>query len=81
MYLDGSAMLGVGKSTFGFGTLSVGSGGASPESKDTETYLYRNEVLDNVDALTAELKYLLKQVGLICRFMSVGLHISLNRLF
>jgi len=61
MYLDGSAMLGVGKSTFGFGTLSVGSGGASPESKDTETYLYRNEVLDNVDALTAELKYLLKQ--------------------
>jgi len=53
MYLDGSAMLGAGKSTFGFGTLSVGSGGASPEAKDTFTYLYRNEVLNNIDALTA----------------------------
>jgi len=61
MYLDGSAMLGMGKSTFGFGTLAVGSGGASPESKDTETYLYRNEVLNNVDALTAEVAYLVKQ--------------------
>ena len=44
MYLDGSAMLGQAKSTFGFGTLAVGAGGASPESKDTMTYLYRNEV-------------------------------------
>jgi hypothetical protein len=44
MYLDGSAMLGAGTSTYGFGTLSVGAGGASPESKDTFTYLYRNEV-------------------------------------
>merc|ERR1712216_775570 len=34
---------------------------ASPESKDTETYLYRNEVLNNVDALTAEVAYLVKQ--------------------
>ena len=51
----------MGKSTFGFGTLAVGSGGASPESKDTETYLYRNEVLNNVDALTAEVAYLVKQ--------------------
>lgn len=61
MYLDGSAMLGMGQSTFGFGTLSVGNGGASPETKDTMTYLYRNEVLNNVDALTAELKYLIAQ--------------------
>jgi hypothetical protein len=44
MYLDGSAMLGQAKSTFGFGTMAVGAGGASPESKDTMTYLYRNEV-------------------------------------
>lgn len=61
MYLDGSAMLGAGQSTFGFGTFSVGNGGASPESKDTFTYLYRNEVLNNVDALVAELAYLIKQ--------------------
>jgi len=61
MYLDGSAMLGAGTSTYGFGTLAVGAGGASPESKDTFTYLYRNEVLNNVDALAAELAYLIRQ--------------------
>ncbi|EKX38235.1 hypothetical protein GUITHDRAFT_144352 [Guillardia theta CCMP2712] len=61
MYLDGSAMLGLGPSTFGFGTLSVGQGGAVPESKETLSYLYRNEALDNLDALQAELKFILKQ--------------------
>eukprot|EP00281_Chroomonas_sp_CCMP1168_P023542 CAMPEP_0206229430 /NCGR_PEP_ID=MMETSP0047_2-20121206/9701_1 /ASSEMBLY_ACC=CAM_ASM_000192 /TAXON_ID=195065 /ORGANISM="Chroomonas mesostigmatica_cf, Strain CCMP1168" /LENGTH=234 /DNA_ID=CAMNT_0053652745 /DNA_START=263 /DNA_END=967 /DNA_ORIENTATION=- len=61
MYLDGSAMLGQGKSTFGFGTLSVGAGGATPLTGETMTYLYRNEALNNVDALQAELKYLIKQ--------------------
>lgn len=61
MYLDGSAMLGLGKSTVGFGSMSVGSGGASPESGETLTYLYRNEIIDNCDALAAELRYLLAQ--------------------
>eukprot|EP00960_Hanusia_phi_P045326 757165-Hanusia_phi.AAC.3 len=60
MYLDGSAMLGLGPSTFGFGPLSVGQGGAVPENRETLTYL--NEALDNFDALQAELKFVLKQV-------------------
>mmetsp|Transcript_16490 Transcript_16490/g.32561 ORF Transcript_16490/g.32561 Transcript_16490/m.32561 type:complete len:295 (+) Transcript_16490:182-1066(+) len=60
-YLDGAAMLGQGQSTFGFGTLSVGAGGASPLTGETMTYLYRNQALENVDALQAELKYLIKQ--------------------
>lgn len=53
--------LGLGKPTNGLGVLGVGSGGASPDSKDTLTYLYRNEVLNNVDALAAELAYLINQ--------------------
>jgi hypothetical protein len=51
MYLDGSAMLGQGKTTFGFGTFSAGPGGAVPLPGESMTYLYRNEVLDSVDAL------------------------------
>jgi len=63
MYLDGSAMLGMGTSTVGFGTFSVGAGGASPESAETMTYLYRNQIIDNCDALAAELRYLVQQDG------------------
>lgn len=52
----------LGKSNNNLGSLGfVGSGEAAPDSKDTLTYLYRNEVLTNVDALTAELAYLIKQ--------------------
>lgn len=56
MYLDGAAMLQQGQSTFGFGTFSAGPGGAVPLPGESMTYLYRNEALDNVDALQAELR-------------------------
>lgn len=61
MYLDGSAMLGLGPSTFGFGTLSVGNGGAAPTTDETLAYLYRNEALGGADALRAEIRFLLQQ--------------------
>jgi hypothetical protein len=36
-------------------------GGAVPSSKETTQYLLRNEALGHLDALTAELTYLIKQ--------------------
>eukprot|EP00960_Hanusia_phi_P069871 767182-Hanusia_phi.AAC.2 len=77
MYLDGSAMLGLGPSTFGFGTLAgeqyrrterrlhtcdVLLRGSEAVLLRGDVHRYRNEALDNLDALQAELKFVLKQV-------------------
>lgn len=36
-------------------------GGATPSSRQTIQYLLRNEVIDNVEALTAEVAYLVRE--------------------
>lgn len=36
-------------------------GGATPSSRQTIQYLLRNDVIDNVEALTAEIAYLIRE--------------------
>lgn len=36
-------------------------GGASPSTRQTLQYLLRNDVIDNVEALTAEIAYLIRE--------------------